>query len=268
MIEKLFNLPTPMQIISDPASIIIMIIFFAFMIGEELFPGRPLPDIKFWKIKGITAFIVYFFLSSYLPLFWNGYMGSYQILNMTTLGDYWGALVALLIYELGVYIWHHSMHKSNLLWRVFHQMHHSAERVDTYGAFFFSPMDMIGFTFLTSLAMVWIGGFTVQATIYSIYGATFLAVIQHANIKTPHWMGYIFQRPESHSLHHAKSVHAFNYSDLPLFDIIFGTFRNPKQFASETGFYDGASSRIGEMLLFKDINIEGNKLNSEFKKDN
>lgn len=60
MIEKLFNLPTPMQILSDPVSIIIMIIFFAFMIGEELFPGRPLPDIKFWKIKGITAFIVYF----------------------------------------------------------------------------------------------------------------------------------------------------------------------------------------------------------------
>lgn len=262
MMEKIFILPTPMQILSDPASIIVMSIFFALMIGEELFPGRPLPTIKFWKIKGVTAFIIYFFLSSYLPLFWNEYLGSYQIINMTTLGDYWGALVALLIYELGVYIWHRSMHKSNLLWRVFHQMHHSAERVDTYGAFFFSPMDMIGFTFLTSLAMVWIGGFTVQATIYAIYGATFLAVIQHANIKTPHWMGYIFQRPESHSLHHAKSVHAFNYSDLPLFDIIFGTFRNPKQFASETGFYDGASSRIGEMLLFKDINSASNNKHS------
>jgi len=258
MMEKIFILPTPMQILSDPASIIVMSIFFALMIGEELFPGRPLPTIKYWKIKGVTAFIIYFFLSSYLPLFWNEYLGSYQIINMTTLGDYWGALVALLIYELGVYIWHRSMHKSNLLWRVFHQMHHSAERVDTYGAFFFSPMDMIGFTFLTSLAMVWIGGFTVQATIYAIYGATFLAVIQHSNIKTPHWMGYIFQRPESHSLHHAKNVHAFNYSDLPLFDIIFGTFRNPKQFASETGFYDGASSRIGEMLLFKDINSGSN----------
>jgi sterol desaturase/sphingolipid hydroxylase (fatty acid hydroxylase superfamily) len=224
------------------------------MIGEELFPSRLLPAIRFWKIKGITAFIVYFFLSSYLPLFWNEYMQSYQIINMTSLGDYWGAFVALLIYELGVYVWHRSMHKSNLLWRVFHQMHHSAERVDTYGAFFFSPMDMIGFTFLTSLAMVWIGGFTAQATIYAIYAATFLAVIQHANIKTLQWMGYIFQRPESHSLHHATDIHAYNYSDLPLFDILFGTFRNPKDFAAQTGFYVGASSRIGEMILFKDIN--------------
>jgi sterol desaturase/sphingolipid hydroxylase (fatty acid hydroxylase superfamily) len=35
--------------------------------------------------------------------------------------------------------------KSNILWRIFHQMHHSAERLDTYGAFYFSPYDMIGF---------------------------------------------------------------------------------------------------------------------------
>jgi len=253
MIEKLLSLPSPLQILRDPASIIVISIFVILMIAEELFPGRPLPKIKHWKIKGILAFIIYFFLSTYFPMLWNDTLSQYQLFDMSFLGDLGGATVALLIYEFGVYIWHRSMHKSNILWRVFHQMHHSAERVDTYGAFFFSLMDMIGFTFLTSLALVVVGGFTVQATIYAIYGATFLAVIQHANIKTPQWMGYIFQRPESHSLHHAKGVHAFNYSDLPLFDIILGTFKNPKEFASETGFYTGASLRIGDMLLFKDI---------------
>lgn len=253
MLEKLANLPTPLELVVDPASIIIISILFFLMITEELFPGRNLPKIKYWKIKGIISFIIYFFISSYLPLFWNASLGEYQIFNMTFLGNYFGALVALIIYEFGVYIWHRSMHKNNTLWKVFHQMHHSAERVDTYGAFFFSPMDMIGFTFLTSLAMVWIGGFTPQATIYAIYGATFLAVIQHTNIKTPQWMGYIFQRPESHSLHHEKNIHAYNYSDLPIFDILFGTFKNPKDFSVDTGFYNGASSRIREMILFKDV---------------
>lgn len=248
------NLPSPLQILMDPASIIVISIFLILLIAEELFPGRPLPKIKHWKIKGILAFVIYFYLSTYLPMIWNDTLSQYQLFNMSFLGDLGGAIVALWIYELGVYIWHISMHKSDILWRIFHQMHHSAERVDTYGAFFFSPMDMIGFTFLTSLALVVVGGFTVQATIYAIYGATFLSVIQHANIKTPQWMGYIFQRPESHSIHHAKGVHAFNYSDLPLFDIILGTFNNPKDFANETGFYKGASSRICDMLLFKDIN--------------
>lgn len=254
MIEKLMSLPSPLQILRDPVSIVVISIFVILMIAEALFPGRPLPKIKYWKIKGLLSFIIYFFLSTYLPIFWNDTLTQYQLIDMSSLGDLGGAVVALLIYEFGVYIWHRLMHKSNLLWRVFHQMHHSAERVDTYGAFFFSLMDMIGFTFLTSLALVVVGGFTVQATIYAIYGATFLVVIQHTNIKTPQWMGYIFQRPESHSLHHAKGIHAFNYSDLPLFDIILGTFNNPKEFASETGFYAGASSRIGDMLLFKDIN--------------
>ncbi|NUY79606.1 sterol desaturase family protein [Flavobacterium sp. MAH-1] len=254
MIEKLSNLPNPWQILNDPASIIVIGIFLCLMVAEAVFPGRPLPKIRYWKLKGIVAFVVYFFLSSYLPLIWNDFLSGYQIIDMSGLGDYWGALVALLIYEFGVYVWHRAMHKNNVLWRVFHQMHHSAERVDTYGTFFFSPMDMIGFTFLTSLALVWIGGFTPQATIYAIYGATFLAVIQHTNIRTPQWMGYIFQRPESHSVHHEKGVHAFNYSDLPLFDILLGTFRNPKEFAHETGFYDGASGKIGAMMLFRDVN--------------
>jgi sterol desaturase/sphingolipid hydroxylase (fatty acid hydroxylase superfamily) len=260
MMDKLLTLPTPLQILKDPASIIVISIFLILLIAEELFPGRPLPKIKHWKIKGILAFVIYFFLSTYLPMFWNETLMQFQLFDMSFLGNIWGAVVALLIYEFGVYVWHRAMHKSTILWRVFHQMHHSAERIDTYGAFFFSLMDMIGFTMLTSLALVVVGGFTVEATIYAIYGATFLAVIQHTNIKTPQWMGYIFQRPESHSLHHATGVHAFNYSDLPLFDLILGTFKNPKEFAAETGFYMGASNRIGEMLMFKDINVDKEKI--------
>lgn len=265
MFEKLSNLPNPIQLLKDPASIIVFSIFLGLMIAEELFPGRPLPRIKYWKAKGILAFITYFYISSYLPMLWTEYLAKYQLFDLSFLGNFGGAIVALLIYELGVYVWHWSMHKSDLLWRVFHQMHHSAERVDAYGAFFFSPMDMLGFTFLTSLALVVVGGFTVEATLYAIYGATFLAVIQHANLKTPQWMGYIFQRPESHSIHHAKGIHAYNYSDLPLYDIIIGTFNNPKEFASETGFYTGASSRIGDMILFRDINSKENLAKQDMK---
>ena len=67
------------------------------------------------------------------------------------------------------------------------------------------------------------------------------------------WLGYIVQRPESHSIHHGRGVHAFNYSNFPVFDMLFGTFRNAERFEPETGFYDGASTRIGEMLVFRDV---------------
>jgi sterol desaturase/sphingolipid hydroxylase (fatty acid hydroxylase superfamily) len=138
MLEKFLPLPSPRQILVDPASIIVISIFFILMIAEAVAQGRNLPTIKFWKIKGITAFFIYFFLSSYLPFIWNDYLAEYKIFDLTFLGDCWGGLTALLLYEPGVYIWYRSMHKNNLLWRVFHQIHHSAERVDTYGAFFFT----------------------------------------------------------------------------------------------------------------------------------
>ena len=53
------------------------------------------------------------------------------------------------------------------------------------------------------------------------------AAFQHANLRTPRWLGYLIQRPESHSVHHARGVHAFNYCDFPLIDMLFGTLRNP-----------------------------------------
>ena len=35
--------------------------------------------------------------------------------------------------------------------------------------------------------------------------------------------------------------------------MVFGTFRNPAGFHPAHGFYDGASERIGEMLVFRDV---------------
>jgi len=94
---------------------------------------------------------------------------------------------------------------------------------------------------------------TPEATVLVLYATTFLSVFQHANLRTPQWLGFIVQRPESHSAHHERGVHARNYSDLPIFDIAFGTFHNPREFSAQAGFYDGASMRVAEMVRFRDV---------------
>jgi sterol desaturase/sphingolipid hydroxylase (fatty acid hydroxylase superfamily) len=246
-------MPTPLEILLDPVSLMILALYAGLMIWEAVFPARPLPEMKYWKVKGLAFFTVYFYLSSYLPIVWNGYLSEYQLFDLTGLGTLWGATIGILLYQLGVYVWHRSMHTSNFLWRVFHQMHHSAERIDTYSTFIFSPMDMIGFTALGSLLLVLVAGFSPQAATVIILFNTFLSMFQHSNIRTPVWLGYVIQRPEAHSLHHAKGIHAFNYSDLAFYDILFGTWKNPKEFEYENGFYMGASSKMLDMLLFKDI---------------
>jgi len=45
--------------------------------------------------------------------------------------------------EFGAYGYHRAMHRFRPLWRLLHQMHHSAERLDVAGSFWFSPLDMV-----------------------------------------------------------------------------------------------------------------------------
>jgi len=132
-------------------------------------------------------------------------------------------------------------------------MHHSAERLDTYGAFYFSLADMIGWTLQGSICLVLLVGITPQAATIVLLTTTLMAMFTHTNVKTPRWLGYIIERPESHSVHHARGAHRNNYSELPLFDMLFGTFVNPESYVDETGFYDGASARVTDMILLKDV---------------
>lgn len=252
-------MPTPIEILLDPISLVILAMYAILIAWEALFPARKLPKVKFWKLKGLTMFAVFFYLSTYLPLLTDSFLAKYQLFDLSGLSMLGGATIGILLYELGIYVWHRAMHKFDFLWKTFHQMHHSAERLDTLGAFFFSPMDMIGFTFLGSICFALLVGLSPQSITVILLMTTFFSIFQHANIKTPHWMGYIIQRPESHAYHHAKGIHKHNYSDLAFFDLIFGTFYNPKTFENETGFYDGASSKILQMLAFKDISKDNTK---------
>lgn len=247
-------MPTPIEILLDPISLTALAMYAGLILWEWLAPGRMLPAVRDWRLKGLTAFTVYFFLSSYLPIVWDQHLARYQLFDLTGLGTIGSAVIGLLVYELGSYWWHRSMHASSLLWRSIHQMHHSAERMDTFGAFWFSPLDMIGWTAVGSVCLVLVVGVTPQAATILLLSIAFLAIFQHANIRTPRWLGYLIQRPESHTIHHGKGIHHYNYADLPVFDMLFGTFRNPQDFEVETGFYPGASSQIVDMLLFRDLN--------------
>ena len=245
-------MPTPLQILLDPVSLTVLGLYGALILLEALFPARALPRIRGWKTQALVVFVFYFYLSSYLPLLWSDTLAQYQLFNLDALNPIAAAGIGVLIYELLVYVWHRAMHRSNWLWRSFHQMHHSAERVDSFGAFYFSPLDIVGFTFLSSISLS-VVGLSAQAVTWFLYATTLLGVFQHTNIRTPQWLGYIVQRPESHSVHHGRGIHQYNYSDLPLFDILFGTFRNPKDFVSESGFYDGASAKVAQLLMFRDV---------------
>lgn len=255
MKQIIAELPNPLEILLDPLSLVILGIYLCLILWEAFFPARKLPVVKYWKLRGLTFFALFFYVASYLPMMVDPFLVQFQWIDLSHLGLIPGSIIGIIIYELGIYAYHVTMHKFNFLWRTFHQLHHSAERLDTFGALFHSPLDMVGFTLTGSIMLALLVGLSPQSVSVVLLMVNFSAFFQHANIRTPRWMGYIIQRPESHSLHHGKGIHKYNYADLPLIDMIFGTFRNPKTYQRETGFYHGASARVLEMLRFKDVSM-------------
>jgi sterol desaturase/sphingolipid hydroxylase (fatty acid hydroxylase superfamily) len=246
-------MPTPLQLLLDPLTLSVVAIYAALATWEALAPARPLPHVPGWRAKGALAFLAYLLVAAYLPFLWADLLPAVRLVDLSHLGTAAGAAVGVLVYEAGAYFWHRSMHGSTVLWRGFHQWHHSAERLDVAGAYWFSPLDIVGWTALSSLCLTGLVGLAPQAVFVASAVVALLTTFQHANVRTPRWLGYFMQRPESHSRHHARGVHAGNYADLPLFDLLFGTFHNPAGFAEEAGLGYGASGRILDMLRFRDV---------------
>lgn len=245
-------MPTPMEILFDPATLATLAIVLALALWEWLAPGRPLPRVRGWALRAGTAMAGYLLLATYLPLLWAGLLAPLQLFDFSAWPTWAAAATGVLVYEFGAYAYHWSMHRFEPMWRVLHQMHHSAERQDVASAFWFSPWDMVGWTLLASVILTMLG-LSAPAATAALLVITFLAVFQHANIRTPVWLGYFVQRPESHSVHHQRGVHRYNYADLPVVDMLFGTFRNPSGYSPATGFWHGASSRVPAMLAARDI---------------
>jgi sterol desaturase/sphingolipid hydroxylase (fatty acid hydroxylase superfamily) len=245
-------MPTPLELLLDPITLIILAMYAALALAEHFFPGRPLPRVRGWRLRALAVFAVYFLMSSYLPLLWADTLAPLQIFDLSAWPTLAAAALGLLVYELFAYAYHRGMHSVDAWFLVSHQMHHSAERLDVYGAFWFSPLDIVGWTLVPSVALTLLG-LPPPAATTTILVVTFLGIFQHANLRTPRWLGYLVQRPESHTIHHARGIHAKNYADLPLIDMLFGSFENPRAFEHATGYWHGASARVLDMLLARDV---------------
>ena len=75
----------------------------------------------------------------------------------------------------------------------------------------------------------------------------------HVNLRTPHWVGWFIQRPESHRVHHQYQRHTLNYADLPWIDWLFGTLKNPRDHIRRCGFSPREEQRFADMLLLQDV---------------
>jgi sterol desaturase/sphingolipid hydroxylase (fatty acid hydroxylase superfamily) len=226
----------------------------AFILLDLVHRHRRFETPRFWRLRALAVTVGIFFFTGWVAGLWGRLFEGISLLDLSGLGAIGGAVAGVLVYEFFHYWYHRAAHEWSWLWRAGHQMHHSAESIDAFGAFYLHPLDAAMFTSISSLVFFPLLGVTMEAGVIGALFLTFNAMFQHANIRTPQWLGYIIQRPEMHGVHHGRRLHRLNYADLPLWDMVFGTFVNPESAEKlQAGFYNGASSRIGAMLIGRDV---------------
>lgn len=226
----------------------------AFMALDLVHEARKFEAPRWYRLRMFLATLAVFSGSIAITTFWGMLLEGHSLIDGSGLGTWAGAAVGILVYELIHYWYHRSAHRFDWLWLAGHQMHHSAEKLDAFGANLLHPIDLFFFTTWSALVFFPLLGLAPEAGAVAATWLAFNAMFQHANIRTPHWLGYLIQRPESHLVHHARGRHEFNYANLPLWDMVFGTFVNPRSVEGiEAGFWNGASLRLLDMLRFRDV---------------
>jgi sterol desaturase/sphingolipid hydroxylase (fatty acid hydroxylase superfamily) len=177
-----------------------------------------------------------------------------------TLGVFGAGLAGYLVCTFVYYWWHRARHEVPLLWRFLHQMHHSPARIEVATSFYKHPLEVAANSLLSGAILFIVCGLGPASAAVVVLISGLAELFYHWNVTTPYWLGFVIQRPESHCLHHQRGVHSHNYSDLPLWDMLFGTFQNPRSFEAECGFDTATELQIGEMLRCVDVSSHSGRM--------
>lgn len=233
--------------------IILAVFAFCFLL-ERLIPGWRLPSVKTWPVRVLAVNLVQLGVVTVAGFTWERWLSSSSLFHLShLLGPLPGGIFAYFIATFVFYWWHRWRHRVDFLWLGFHQIHHSPQRIEVITSFYKHPGEMVVNSVLGSLLVYALLGLSPAAgavyTVCTALGEFFY----HTNVKTPRWVGFFFQRPEMHRIHHRYNRHRNNYGDIVWWDILFGTYENPPEFKDTCGFDDEKEQQLFRMLAYGDV---------------
>ena len=181
------------------------IIFAAFagcFLLERLIPGWKLPDVPSWTIRVLAVNFVQLIVVILAGLSWEKWLSAYSLFHLSRHVPAWaGGLLAYFVATFVFYWWHRWRHTVDFLWQHFHQIHHSPQRIEVITSFYKHPVEMTLNSIIGGLLIYTLLGLSAEAgAIYTLCTALG-EFFYHTNVRTPRWIGYIFQRPEMHRIH-------------------------------------------------------------------
>lgn len=232
-------------------------VFAGCFILERVIPGWRLPQVRTWPVRVIAINFVQLGVVLAAGYTWERWCSQASLLHLSQYVPPWlGGALAYFIATFIFYWWHRWRHEVPILWRLFHQIHHSAQRIEVITSFYKHPGEMILNSIIGSVLVYAILGLSPEAgAIYTLCTALG-EFFYHTNVHTPRWVGYVFQRPEMHRVHHQFGRHLNNYGDIVWWDMLFGTYENPPQFHATCGFEDAREQQLLPMLAYRDVHAD------------
>jgi len=224
----------------------------AMALAERVLPARSWPRVPGWPARALAATAFQAGVVLVAGVTWDGWLATHRPWSAAGLGTLGGALAGYLAITFLYYWWHRARHEVPFLWRWLHQLHHSPRRLEVVASFYKHPFEIVANGVLSSAILYLLVGVTAEAATLAVLVTGLAELFYHWNVSTPHWLGFVIQRPESHCVHHQHGLHHYNYADLPLWDWMFGTLHNPRRWQGRCGLGD-REHRVGEMLRGVDV---------------
>lgn len=225
-----------------------------FCVAERCWPARRQTSDRAWIARALAINLLQITAVWIASVSFNRWLPQH---TLALLPASWsapvGAVIGAGLYSLAIYGYHRAQHAVPLLWRM-HQLHHSPSRLEALSTNYAHPLEYLTNTLVHSALSFAVLGLTPQAAALSYGLAATQNFFIHSNLRSPMWLGYFVQRPEMHRVHHQYNHHRQNYG-LPLWDLIFGTWANPREQVERCGFTTERESRVVEMLLLRDVHV-------------
>jgi sterol desaturase/sphingolipid hydroxylase (fatty acid hydroxylase superfamily) len=219
------------------------------LLVERLMPGKPLERVAGWYPRAILLNTVQAVVAYVSTATWDRWFPDLALWHAGGFGFLPDAIIGYVAITFIYYWWHRARHENPFLWRWLHQIHHSASRIEVLTSFYKHPIEIFINGILSPAILYLLLGLNAESAGLAFMMTGIAELFYHWNVRTPHWLGYLLQRPESHCIHHQRGRHRNNYSDLPLWDMLFGTFENPREQPGACGFGPEIERRLGTMLL-------------------
>jgi len=230
-------------------ALIVLLLGLAMLAVERVSPGRSLERVTGWYPRAVLLNVVQAAVAYVSTVTWDHWFPDLALWHAGGFGFLPYTLIGYVAITFIYYWWHRARHENAFLWRWVHQVHHSASRLEVVTSFYKHPIEIFINGVLSPAILYLLLGLNAESASFAFLLTGIAELFYHWNVRTPHWLGYLIQRPESHCVHHQRGRHRNNYSDLPLWDMLFGTFENPREQPGACGFGPEVERHLGAMLL-------------------